>query len=258
MVCMKKDPLFKQGRNLMKKRALTAAVVVVILTIGGMAWSGPNGVAEKSEKEWFSQAQQAMGFGRYDEAIRCYEKVLSVNPGFADVYRFLGDAYMKKGMPDRAIDAYKKALDAKPQKVPALIGLGNAYYQKEMIDESLAYYASALATQPNSAPARIGLGDLYYYKKNDPERALAEYLKALALEEGHADAQMAVGLILRKGVEQNKAAQHFYTAGLLFIKEGDRSSAFKAYEYLRQTKEDRLIRLLHEALQPSGKSSGPR
>jgi tetratricopeptide (TPR) repeat protein len=170
----------------------------------------------------------------------------------------MGDVYMTKGMPDSAIAAYKKALDAKPQKVPALIGLGNAYYQKDMIDESLASYARALAMQPASAPARLGLGNIYYYKKNDPAQALAEYEKGLALEADHAEAQLNAGVILQKNAEQNKAAHHFYKAGLLFIQAGDRKQALQAYDYLQQTKEERLIQLLRDALQPAHNPSDSR
>ena len=111
----------------MKQSALSILVVVVLLAVGGTVGSGPDSTAQKQEKEWFAQAQESVAFGRYDEAIRCYEKVLSINPGFVDVYRFMGDVYMKKNMPDSAIEAYKKALDSKPQKAPALIGLWNAY-----------------------------------------------------------------------------------------------------------------------------------
>jgi tetratricopeptide (TPR) repeat protein len=245
----------RAGRNLMKKTALGTVVVAVMLSVGGTVGSEPESTAQQQEKEWFAQAQEAVVFGRYDEAIRCFEKVLSINPGFVDVYRFMGDVYMKKGMPDNAIEAYKKALDAKPQIVPALIGLGNAYYQKDMIDKSLASYKRALAIQPKSAPARVGLGNIYYYLKNDPAQALSEYEKGLALEADHAEAQLNAGMILQKNAEQNKAAHHFYKAGLLFIQAGDSKNALKAYEYLRQTEEERLIQLLRDALQPSIKSS---
>lgn len=239
----------------MKKSALGIVVIAVMLAVGGRVGSEPDRTAPKQEKEWFAQAQEAVAFGRYDEAIRCFEKVLSINPGFLDVYRFMGDVYMKKGMPDSAIEAYKKALDAKPQKAPALIGLGNAYYQKDMINESLASYTSALAMQPESATARVGLGNIYYYKKHDPAQALAEYEKGLALEADHAEAQMNAGVILQNNGEQNRAAHHFYKAGLLFIQAGDRESVLKAYDYLRQTKEERLIQLLSDALQPAGTSN---
>jgi tetratricopeptide (TPR) repeat protein len=239
----------------MKKTALGIVAVAVMLAVGGTMGSAPDGTAQKQEKEWFAQAQEAVALGRYDEAIRCYEKVRSINPGFLDVHRFLGDVYMKKGMPDTAIEAYKKALDAKPQKVPALIGLGNAYYQKDMIDESLASYTRALAMQPASAPARVGLGNIYYYKKNDPAQALAEYEKGLALEADHAEAQLNAGMILQKNAQQKRAAHHFYQAGLLFIQAGDRKNALQAYDCLRQTNEEKLIQLLSDALQPSIKSS---
>ena len=235
----------------MRKIALLIIVFVAILAVSNWAKSGQDSIAQKQEKEWFSRGQEAIAFGKYDEAISCFEKVISINPGFVDGYRFIGDVYMKKSMPDSAIEAYKKALDSKPQTVPALIGLGNGYYQKAMFDESLAAYERALAIQSENATARIGLGDIYYYKKNDPGKALSEYLKGLALEPDHAEAQLNAGLIVQKRAEHDKAAQHFYKAGLLFIQEGDRNNALKAYEYLKQTKEERLVQLLHDALQPS-------
>jgi tetratricopeptide (TPR) repeat protein len=237
----------------MKKTALSTAVFAVVLAVAVMVWGMPERMAAQQEREWFSRGQEAVAFGKYEEAIRCFEKVLSINPGFVDGYRFMGDVYMKQGMPDSAIAAYKKALDAKPQQVPALIGLGTAYYQKDMIDESQASYARAVTMQPDSAPARIGLGDIYYYKKGDTERALTEYLKGLALEPDHAEAQLNAGVILQKGAERDRAAHHFYKAGMIFLNRGDSKNAFKAYEYLQQTNQERLIQLLHDALEPSVK-----
>jgi len=237
----------------MKKNAVILIAFIALALAGNCfaeSVSVEQSIERKPGREWFDKGQQAIAFGKHDEAIMCFEKVLSINPGFTDAHRFIGDAYMKKGLPDSAIESYKKALDSKAQIVPALVGLGNAYFQKGMHDEAQSFYERALTLQPDSASARIGLGELYY-KKDDSGRALSEYQKGLALEPDHADAQLRVGLILQGKGETDKAAIHFYKAGLLFMKQGDRKGAMEAYGHLKGSKDERLKQLLHDALQPS-------
>jgi tetratricopeptide (TPR) repeat protein len=238
------------------KQAAVCFIAFIALVLKGNCWAegmgAERGTEQKQEREWFDKGQQAMAFGKHDEAIACFQKVLSINRDFTDAHRFLGDAYLKKGLPDSAIESYKKALDSKAQTVPALVGLGNGHLQKRMYAEAQSAYERALAVQPDNASARIGLGNIYY-EKGDTGKALSEYQKGLAVEPDHAEAQLTVGLILQEKGETDKAAIHFYKAGLLFIKQGDRNGALEAYGHLQETKDDRLKQLLHDALQPSTK-----
>jgi len=243
-------------RRARMKKAAVSLLAFIALVLTGSCWAegmgNERGTEQKQEREWFEKGQQAMAFGKYDEAIGCFQKVLSINRDITDAHRFIGDAYMKKSLPDSAIDSYKKALDSKAQMVPAHVGLGNGYLQKGMHDEARSAYERALTMQPDNASARIGLGNIYY-EKGDSEKALSEYRKGLAVEPDHAEAQLKVGLILRKQGESEKAALNFYKAGLLFIKQGDRNGAMEAYGHLKGMGDERLKQLLHDALQPSSK-----
>jgi len=241
-------------RSATMKMAAVTFIAFMTLVLTGSCWAegmGAERVTEQQQgREWFDKGQQAMAFGKHDEAIMCFEKVLSINPGFTDAHRFIGDAYMKKGLPDSAVESYKKALESKAQMVPAHVGLGNAHFQKGMHAEAQSAYERALTVQPDNAPARIGLGNIYY-AKGEPGKALSEYRKGLTVEPDHAEAQLKVGLILQEKGETDKAAIHFYKSGLLFIKQGNRNDALKAYGHLQETKDERLRQLLHDALQPS-------
>ena len=242
--------MIQQRRDAMKKALVFIIVCFCFLMERSGAAAESSTLLHEQEREWFGRGQESIAFGKYDEAITCFEKVLALNPDFTDAYRFIGDVYMKKGMLDSAIQSYKKALDSKAQKVPALIGLGNSCFQKTMLDEALSAYDRALAIQPDNALAHIGQGDVYL-KKEDIGSALSEYQKGLALEPDHAEAHLALGLIFQKKGENSVAAQHFYKAGLLFIKEGNRKNALTAYEHLKQTKTAKLEQLLYDALQSS-------
>ncbi len=52
--------------------------------------SGEDGKERNQEREWLFKGQAAIVFGRYDEAIACFEKVLAVNPEFTDAHPFTG------------------------------------------------------------------------------------------------------------------------------------------------------------------------
>ncbi len=51
---------------------------------------------------------------KYDAAISRFDSAVKHDPGWADPYELLGEAYEKKEDPRRAIAGYRKYLDIKP------------------------------------------------------------------------------------------------------------------------------------------------
>ncbi len=72
----------------------------------------------------------------YDRAIRQYEKVLEMDPGFTRAYVTLGSAYAQKGMHTEAIETTRKAMDLTEDR-SKLAPLGRAYGLAGMKDEAL-------------------------------------------------------------------------------------------------------------------------
>ena len=62
--------------------------------------------------------------GKLEEAIKSYNKALSLKPDFAEAYNNMGIALRDQGKLDEAIEAYNKALSIKPDYAEAYNNMG--------------------------------------------------------------------------------------------------------------------------------------
>ena len=172
----------------------------------------------ETEKEWLKKGHKATEAENYDEAIKCYKEAITINPNSALAHYNLGDAYYDKEMFDEAIVEYKKSLVIDPDNKAAHLILGNTYKKKGMLDDAVSEYKKVIDIDSNNAWAHQELGIVYAMK----------------------------GL-------NSKAAEHFYRAGLLFLKQGDKDTAMKSYVGLKGTKSVELERALFKELYPDYK-----
>jgi tetratricopeptide (TPR) repeat protein len=75
--------------------------------------------------------------GRNEEAIKCYNKALQINPRDASAYYNKGNALSDLGRNEKAIDCYDRALEINPQH-------GGAYNNKGTVLSKLGRYEEAL------------------------------------------------------------------------------------------------------------------
>jgi tetratricopeptide (TPR) repeat protein len=241
-----------KGRNLRRGQAMRKSLLLVILNlifVVSITWAETADDKDTKERvrDWFLKGQAALSFENYDEAIKCYENTLELDPGFTDVHRFIGDAYLRKGMLDKAMYEYKKAIAIKPNNVPAHVGLGEIYLKKGKLDDAASEYKKAIGIYPDSASAHSGLGDVYLNRGKINE-AVSEYNKTIAINPDHASAHFNLGCFYIKRGDNSLAANHLYKAGVLYFRQGDREGALRAYEKLKQTESEELERILSEKL----------
>lgn len=142
--------------------------------------------------------------GNSEEAIKFWERSLTINPKLHDVYRSLGQLALEKGEPDRAIMYWRKFLEVNPNfpsvhadlaqalidsgkyeqaikeleeeiKVSSLSGrvtfmLAQSYLQLKEYDKARKYYEAAIELDPNHTHAYYGLSTLYIRLKQ-PDKA---------------------------------------------------------------------------------------
>ena len=114
---------------------------------------------------------------------------------------------------DGAIECYKKVIELDPDFTNVYFYLGNAYFDKGMQEDAIREYKKAITVNPGNGMAHLYLGAVY----------------------------------LEKGLE-SLAADHFYRAGLLFLKQGDREKALMAYELLKGVNSKEQEQKLYEQL----------
>lgn len=131
----------------------------------------------------------------------------------AEDYFNKGQYALSTGDCDEAIKCYKKTIELDPDFTNVYFFLGNAYFDKGMQEEAIREYKKAITVSPGNGMAHLYLGAVY----------------------------------LEKGLE-SLAADHFYRAGLLFIKQSDREKALMAYELLKEVNSKEQEQKLYEKL----------
>jgi tetratricopeptide (TPR) repeat protein len=141
-----------------------------------------------SDSDTLSEAEVQRAIAAGDQKPNDIE--LQRKLGFA-LYRYASYTQDASHLPDVA-RFLKRAYDANPQDRELTVSLGNVLFDIAQKDdparfaEARVYYEKALAMKADDAGVRTDLGLTYYFgKPSDPQRAIAEYRKALAVDAKH-------------------------------------------------------------------------
>ena len=134
-----------------------------------------------------------------------------LEPDNARCLNNLGWVLQQSGRAQEALEPLRKAVAADPALEMAAINLALAFEQVGDTDASRAQWEAAVQDFPESSDARFGLANSHYAADQQPE-ALAEYLRALALQETNPEAHNNVGLIYLEQGNLTEAVAHFRLA----------------------------------------------
>lgn len=85
------------------------------------------------------------------------------------------------------------------------VELGNMYFDAGRFSEAIDWYQQALKIQPRDVNVSTDLGIAYYYM-NDPDKALAQFDRSLAIEPAHAKTLLNIGIVRAFGKQDLKGA----------------------------------------------------
>jgi tetratricopeptide (TPR) repeat protein len=136
--------------------------------------------------------------GLIDEAIECYENILTIMPHHADTHNALGSAYQEKGDIDKAIASYGKAIQYDNNSFMAHNNLGIVLRLQGNLDEAIANYQKAILIKPDFAAAMNNLGTAWR-DKGDLDEAVLWYREAIQLKPDFADAHWNLSFALLLG-----------------------------------------------------------
>lgn len=149
--------------------------------------------------------------GQLNTALKCYQKALSFQSYYPDAHYNCGIISHNLGNLDDAIDHYKKTLALKPDHARAHNNLGNVLREKGDLDTALFHYREALNLDPEHAFAHNNVGNILKIQ-GDQDAALRHYQTALQINPQYADAHYNMGIILKDRHQLNAAAKHFRKA----------------------------------------------
>jgi serine/threonine protein kinase len=108
---------------------------------------------DKTAAFWNSKGASLTSLGQYDEAIRCYDKALEIDPRYAAAWGNKGTSLNCLGLYDEAIRCHEKALEIDGLFATAWINKGNSLNSLGRYDEAVRCSEKALEIDPRLAEA---------------------------------------------------------------------------------------------------------
>lgn len=130
----------------------------------------------------FNRARVLIDQYRYDAAIDDLNRVIVLGGRGADVFALRGHAYLYAGKPALAIKDLNEAIRQNPNYAFAYVTRGHALMNAGQDDKAIADETKAIALAPKNIEARWLRAYALRYHRNAPQRALADYTAALAID----------------------------------------------------------------------------
>jgi len=92
------------------------------------------------------------------------------------------------------VAALQDAAAKSPRDVPSRVQLGNMFFDAEQYAQSITWYEQALAIDSSDPNVSTDLGVAYYYI-NQPDKALAQFDRSLAIDPKHVKTLLNVGIV---------------------------------------------------------------
>ncbi len=183
----------------MRTRALTVLTLIAALAFCASAQSKTQKAQQKDPKYQYNLGLFHLNQNNVDEAVKLFEKTLSLDPRFYLAYNGLGLAHSMRGRLEDAVKAYLRCLEINPQFTEARNNLGTVYQEMNRLDEAESEFRTALldpAYQKRELPY-FNLARLCYLRGRIDE-ALDNVDKSLQLQPRLAMAHNLRGLISEK------------------------------------------------------------
>ena len=105
--------------------------------------------------------------GQIEDAIRCYTKVLELDPGNVEARVNLALSLISNEQHDEAEDIFRKILDTYPNNTKALCGLASINSYKGEFPVAMKLYELVLAIDKGNSEAYFGLAECRKYNRED-------------------------------------------------------------------------------------------
>lgn len=169
-------------------------------------------------EEWHDRGMDYSSAGKYDMAIKAFEKSLSENVDNAEAIKQKGIVYYHKGEHVAAVDQLNKAVVSLKDDPEIYYYLGLAMQDIDQLDASIEYFSKAIEKaielQPKFkhriANAYYGRGSSYY-KNNDIQNSLKDLNKSIEIS-GNDSNYYLRGCILFENKDYTNAINDFSEA----------------------------------------------
>jgi protein O-GlcNAc transferase len=195
----------------------------------------------QSGQNYLEQGYQRQEAGLLEDAIACYQKVLSTESSYPDALLKLAEIYyLQKQWEDTIATCYKIIL-LQPNHAQTYKLLGNSLQSQGKLDAAIRSYNKALQIDPTFVEVMVNLGSVFY-KKGEVETAINLYQNAIKLQPDLGAIYWNLGKILQEKGELEPAFTYLQKAVQLQPNlPGINSHLIQAYAYQKEGKLDDAI-----------------
>jgi len=131
---------------------------------------------------WRNKGSALYFLGKYDEAIKCYDESIKIDPSNPVVWNNKGLALYYLGKFDEAIASYEHAITIDPSDADAWNSKGNSLNSLKKYEEAILAYEHAITIDPSDADAWNSKGNsLNSLKKYEEAKKCYDKAKELEL-----------------------------------------------------------------------------
>lgn len=163
---------------------------------------------------WITLGALLMDVNKFMEAISAYEKATSLEPGNAEAWAGLGNAFGRAMYPEKAVEAYAKAVAINP-RVPGVLS-AYAWELKTIGDQdgALKAYRQAIKQNPKFGPAYWSMANLkiFEFANEEIESMLQQVERDDLTEAEDIHFRFALGKAMEDSNDYERA-WHFYHTG---------------------------------------------
>jgi protein O-GlcNAc transferase len=167
--------------------------------------------------------------GRFEPAQRRLEEALAREPGFLDAEAWRGVALLNLRRHEEAIACFDRVLSARPDDAGVLSNRATALFELERLDDALAAFDAVLAVDPGHAVSWNNRGNLLLKLKRHVE-ALESYDRALAAQPNFGEARLNRLRLFRLAVDDTELGDFLRGRAQALLAQGAYAEALAAFD----------------------------
>ncbi|MFX1276461.1 MAG: tetratricopeptide repeat protein [Promethearchaeota archaeon] len=148
---------------------------------------------------------------KLDKAIKCFEKILSIEPHSRDTWNILAMAYLRYNKVDKAVECLKRALKIFPNDITILNNLVSSFYKQNNSIKVIKYTHKLILLEPGNIMLLKRLSGAYL-KINEIDNAILHAKKVVNLKPEDGRGWLQLGYCYEKKGDIKKANEFFKKA----------------------------------------------
>ncbi len=178
--------------------------------------------------------------GKYEEAVKAYEKILEEFPDVYIVNKNIGNCYFKQEKYEKAEEYYRKVLEKAPSESGVMLAIGNSYTNRGENEKALEWYRKIEFEKLDDPIVLYNVGTNFYNNSQFKE-AFKYYKKAIEIQDDFLDAIYQLGLCYLN-LSQHQDAINAFENYLKHDPDSERASQVKGFlEFLKKKIEGRQV-----------------